>query len=789
MSSSTERVKRLKDKLLCFKPEIDIEGARIVTKGFKESEGMPLSIQKAYAFRKQCKEKSINIEDEELIVGSYGSKPRGGVICPDSSWAVLDAELDTISNRRYDPFLLKDEDRAIFEKEIKPYWHGRSTWEQWLKQIPEESEVLQGSGAILVQRKAVRGFGEVTAGYSWVLNAGLKGITKYIEEQREKLDIAVPGDYEKDVFLKSLLISAEGIIILANRYADLAEKLAEGTQDKIRKAELNNIASICRRVPENPATTFHEALQSVYFYQNAVYMEQMAASYNPGRMDQYLLPFYQKDFDAGVINKDQAQELLDCLWIKFSEACLFADERSAEFDSGYPVFQNVSVGGVDANGNDAVNELSYMIIQATMDVQLYQPSLSVRYSLAKNPDKFLKKVVDLISLGTGFPAFHNDDAGIKMVMNKGVPLKEALEWNPCGCVETNLEGRMGGLTDMTDVNLGSVIELALTNGISRKTGTQVSKKTGNPEDFATYKDFENAVKTQLQYLIRNCVESNHILDVLCLNRPVPALSLTFKECIEKGLDYSGGGAKYTTGNGVVFIGVADLINSMSAVKQLVFEEKSLTMKELCEALADNFEGHDKAFELCKNALKYGNDEPKVNEIVGDIFTFIADDVETYDSKFGKMTAGILPVSGNTPFGKDVGALPSGRLAWKPLADGISPNGGTDFEGPTAILKSVANLPHSRFVQGTLLNMKIEPDLVATDNGKVQLMALLKTMCSLDIYHIQFNVIDKEKLILAQQHPDEYRGLLVRVAGYTAYFTELGKGVQDDIISRTTQEAI
>ncbi|MBT5424907.1 MAG: formate C-acetyltransferase/glycerol dehydratase family glycyl radical enzyme, partial [Bacteroidetes bacterium] len=630
---------------------------------------------------------------------------------------------------------------------------------------------------------------ETTAGYEWLIREGIIGIEEVIRKRRARLDITVPGDYQKDYYLESLLIVGDGMKKLSIRYSREAEHLASLAMDGERKRELLEIAEVCLRVPTHPAQSFREALQALYFYQTFIFMEQNAASYNPGRMDQYLLPYYNADLKSGAITKDQAQELIECLWVKFAEPCLFQDAVTAEFAAGYPMFQNVCVGGVDETGRDAVNELSYMILQATMDVQLYQPSLSVRYSLAKNPSNFLRKVVELIALGTGFPAFHNDDIGIRMLMNKGIPLREAFDWNPCGCVETNLEGRLRHYTALADVNLGSVIELALLDGRSRKANKYVSVRTGNAEEFETFELFLDAIKKQFAYVTRAVVKGSHIIDEVCMNRPSPALSLTFKDCIESAKDYAWGGAKYNTGNGIILIGVADLINSISAIKHIVFDTQLVSMSQLLKALEDDFDGHDDILKLCRKAPKYGNDNPDVDWIAGDIFTYFADEIESYNSKFGKMTPGILPVSGNTPFGLEVGALPSGKRAWKPLADGVSPMGGTDMNGSGSVLKSVANIPHDRFVQGTLLNLKVEPAMLHDENGVRQMMAFLKSMCSLGVYHVQFNVIDQEKLLKAQESPDDYRGLLVRVAGYSAYFVELGKDVQDDIIGRTMLHGI
>ena len=789
MKEYMERINFLKDRVLNKKPEIDLENARILTASFRETEGEPQVLRKAKAFRRQCREKTVEIYDRELVVGNAGSKIRGGILCADVCWSVLDRELETINERPYDPFILRPEDKQAFIDEIRPYWKGRSNYEAWLAQIPEDVAAYRDNGALYIDKKAVRGWGEVTAGYEGFIKNGTTGIRRTIEEERAKLDLTRPGDYEKDYYLRSLLIVAEGMETLAERYAVEADRLAGIEADPKRKIELETIAAICRQVPMNGATTFREAVQSFYFYQIFIFMEQNAAAYNPGRMDQFLYPYYKADIAAGRITQDEAQELIDSLWVKFSEPCLFQDRTSAEYASGYPMFQNLCVGGVDYAGRDAVNDLSYMIIQATMDVQFYQPSLSVRYNAGKNPNSFLRKVVELIALGTGFPAFHNDDVGIRMLMNKGIPLREALDWNPGGCVETNLSGRLRHYSALADINLGSVVEFVFTDGRCRKSGDVVSARTGNPTDFDTYEKFLAAVKEQLRYAIRIVVKASHIIDEICMDRPSPALSFSFEECIKSARDYAWGGAKYNTGNGIICIGVADLINSVAAVKNLVYDTKSLAMPRLLEALDGDFAGMEDVWKLCANAPKYGNDDPDVDEIAADLFTFIADEIENYSSKFGRMTPGILPVSGNTPFGLEVGALPSGRRAWKPLADGVSPSGGTDLNGPTAVFKSVSKIPHDRFVQGTLLNMKVAPEMLRTENGIAQLMSLLKSMCALGVYHVQFNVVDQGKLIEAQKHPEQHSGLLVRVAGYTAFFVELGRDVQDEIIARTSQNAI
>ncbi len=783
-----ERIQFMKERVVNTTPEMDLENARILTESFRETAGEPLAIQKAKSFRRQCMEKTVQIWEKELIVGCAGSKMRGGILSADTCWSILDKELETINERQYDPFYLRPEDKQMFLDVIKPFWEGRSTYEAWLKQIPEDCRNLRDTGQVYIDKKAVRGWGETTVGYTQIINEGIESIMDTIKAEREALDLTEPGAIDKDNYLQALLISAEGICIMAERYADEAERLSTEEEDEERKSELFTIAETCRRVPRYPARSFQEAIQSFYFYHISIFMEQNAAAYNPGRMDQFLYPYYKSDLEEGRITEEEGLELLECLWVKFAEPCVFQDATTARYSAGYPMFQTLCCGGIDSEGNDAVNDVSYMMLQATQDVQLYQPNLTVRYSMAKNPNRFLKKIAEVISLGTGFPAFHNDDVGIRMLMNKGIPLKEAFDWNPAGCVETNLEGRLRHYSAFADINLGGMIEFAMTNGVNRKSGRKVSVESGDPVSFKGYSDFENAVKEQLKFSIQACVKGSHVIDDICMDRVVPALSLSFRECVKQAKDYAWGGAKYNAGNGIILIGVADLINSMEAVKELVYEKKLVSMEDMVNALNADFEGYEEIRELCQKCRKYGNDDEEVNEIASHMLTFIADEIEQYHSKFGQMTPGILPVSGNTPFGQDVGALPSGRKAWTPLADGISPNGGTDVSGPAAVLKSAASIPHARYVQGTLLNMKLEPDMVKTENGIQQLMALLKSLCTLGVYHVQFNVIDRETLLAAQKKPEDYRGLLVRVAGYTAYFTELGKDVQDEIISRTAQSS-
>jgi len=781
-----DRIDKLRERYLDTRVDMDVYNAKYLTEGFKETEGQPWIIQKATGYLHQCQKKNIYILDDELLVGGAGFKPRAGILCADSSCSILDRELDTISTRKFDPFYLSEEGKKVFTEEVSDYWKNKCILDRWQAMAPEDMKTLRDNGMIYIDRKAVRGYGETTPAWDLILSEGIGNIRAKAVAALEKLNDAKVGDLEKIHFLKSEIIVCDGIITLANRHADLAELMASDCKDPVRKAELKKIAKVCRRVPEHPATSYHEALQSILFYEYAIYMEQNASSYNLGRIDQYLYPYFKADLYNGVMTKDEAQELLDCLWIKIAELSLFQDEVTAQFAAGYCVTIQVTAGGIDQFGNDAVNELSYMVIQATMDVKLKEPNMSVRFNIAKNPDSFLQKACEANRMGLTMPAVYHDDAGIRMMLNKGVPLSEAWDWNPCGCVETNLSGRMKQYTDMADMNMGGIIEMALNDGMSRKTGERVSVSTGNPKNFKTFDDFFEAVKAHIRYFVDVIVSGNQLLDYLSMNyRPVPVLSLGFPDCLESATDYSMGGAKYNCGGGVITVGQADIINSLAAVRNLVFDEEKVTMDELCQALSANFDGYDDIQQLCLEAPKYGNDDERADWIVGEVFTYVIDEFEKYDTKFGKMTTGMLPVSGNTPIGEWVGALPSGRKAWTPLTDGIGATGGTDKNGPSALLKSVSHIPHARYTQGTQLNMKLEPSILEGQRGISHMMNLLKTLCTLDVYHVQFNVVDREVLIDAQKHPENHRGLLIRVAGYTAFYVELGKVVQDEIIGRTS----
>ncbi len=786
MPKGTERIERLRQQYFTHRPSICVERALAYTEVFKETEGEPMVIRRAKGLKRTCETKTILIQDDELIIGNAGRKPRTGVLGPEMSNYWFKKEMDTISTRPQDPYEVGEEQKQLFREKVYPYWKGKTVIEHWLKRVPEETRALgYETGVIDVEIKTESGPGEIAPGYGQILlPKGWGGIRRWAEERLAALDPADPESQEKTHFLEAVVITTEAMGILARRHAEAARELAK-TSAPERAAELEKIAEVCDWVAEEPPRTLHEALQLIWFAQFSMMMELNAPSYSPNRMDQYLYPYYEAEVLNGDMTQEEAQELLECLWIKFAEQCWLLNTNCSEYFAGYQGFFNVTVGGVKADGEDATNELSYMMLQATMDVRLFSPSLAVR--LHRNcPEEFLLKIAELVRLGTGYPAIHNDEVGIKALLRKGVSTEEARDWSLVGCVEPNLPGKLHQWSDYGHYNFGSAVEFALFNGEHLLSGRKLGIETGDPNDFGTFEEFEAAVMAQLGNEIRHIAIQGHITEALHRDLlPCPLGSSLMFDCIDKGADLLRGGARYKRGPGTLGIGVADGVNSLAAVKQLVYDEKRITMDELREALRADFEGYEEIRDLCLAAPKYGNDDDTVDQYVRRFAHFVVTEHDKYKTLTGgRMMPSWYPVSSNVPQGMTVAALPSGRKAGKPLADGVSPNQGTDKLGPTAVLRSVGKFQHEDIDGGTLLNVKFEPQVLAGDEGLQNLASYLRTFLDLPIYHIQFNVVDEQTLRCAQANPDEYRSMLIRVAGYSAFFVELHKAIQDDIISRT-----
>jgi len=786
------RIERLREQYFKYRPTVCLDRALVSTVVFRETEGEPIVVRRAKALKRYCETKTILIQDDELIIGNAGCEPRRAVICPELSNYWLNKELDTLATRKQDPYQISEEQKETFRSEIYPYWRGKTVIEHWLAQVPADTLQLSNKTGILdCEIKTECGPGEIAIGYSNVLlPKGYGGIRVDAERRLTELDAADPQNIERIQFLHAVVIVCEAMAVLARRHAEAARDLAKGATD-VRGAELEAVAEVCDWVATEPPRTLHECLQLIWFTQTALFMELNAPSYSPGRVDQYLYPYYRSDREAGRLDQQSAQELIDCLWVKFAEQCWYLNENSAKYYAGYTAFQNLCVGGVTPDGRDAVNELSYMILQASMDARLCQPSISVRLS-RKNPDEFVRKVAALIRLGTGFPAVHSDEVGIKMLLNKGVLPEEARDWCLVGCVEPNLSGKISQWSAVATYNFGSAIEFALADGLHLMTGQHLGVRTGDPREFASFDQFVEAVKIQLAYFIRHASISSGVTELLHQQLlPSPLASCLMLDCVEKGRDLMRGGARYTVGPGTLGIGIADAADSLAVIEQLVYREKRITMDELIEAVADDFEGHEKLLAMvAKKVPKYGNDDDSVDHFVRDLADFVTHEHHKYRTLNGEyLMPSLYPVSSNVPSGEIVSALPFGRRAGKPLADGVSPCQGTDRLGPTAVLRSVSKFNHEDVDGGTLCNLKLDPSLVAGEEGLRRLADFLLAFLDMGQYHVQFNVVDEKTLLAAQANPDEHRSLLVRVAGYSAYFVELYEDIQNDIISRTTQRAL
>ncbi len=783
----SSRIARLREQYFTHKPSVCVERALAYTEVFKETEGEPVVIRRAKGLRRACETKTILVQDDELIVGNAGRRPRTGVLGPEMSNFWFDKELDSLSSRAQDPYLVDDEQKELFREKIYPYWKGKTVIEHWLKRVPEKTRGLSyETGVIDCEIKTESGPGEIALGYGEILmQKGWGGVRHWAEERLAALDESDPASDDKRYFLEAVVISCEAMGILARRHAEAALAVAASAAPE-RAAELKRVAAACDWVAEERPRTFHEALQLIWFAQMSLMMELNAPSYSPNRMDQYLCPFYEADVRSGRLTREAAQELLECLWVKLAEQCWILNTNCSQYFAGYTAFQNVTVGGVKPDGEDATNDLSYMLLQASMDVRLNQPSLAVR--LHRNcPEEFLLKVCELSRLGTGFPAIHNDEVGIRALLRKGVTTEEARDWCLVGCVEPNLPGKLHQWSDYGHYNFGSAIEFALFNGEHLLSGRRLGLETGDANGFATFEEFEAAVMAQLAEELRHIAIQGHVTEALHRDLlPCALASSLMLDCIENGADLLRGGARYKRGPGTLGIGLSDGVNSLAAVRKLVYDDKRLTLDELREAIRADFEGYDEIRDLCLAAPKYGNDDDEVDRYVRDFAHMVVTEHEKYATLTGgTMMPSWYPVSSNVPQGLTVAALPSGRRAKHPSADGVSPNQGTDRLGPTAVLRSVGKFQHEDLDGGTLLNVKFEPQVVAGDEGLQRFAAYLRGFLDLPIYHVQFNVVKEETLRCAQAQPDEYRSLLVRVAGYSAFFVELHKDIQDDIISRTS----
>jgi len=785
------RVRRIKNEYNKAAPSICIERAVLYTRSHQETGGAPLILRRAKAFEKVCEEIPVTIFQDELLVGTPGKERRSGSINPELSWRWVEEEMARFEVREQDPYQITSDQKKILRNEIFPYWSGQSLEEAYLSRLPEETARLVVDTGIVDNDAKWRTYvGEITPDYEdQIFEKGFGGIIAEAKFYLEQIEPISPENIEKIHFYQSAIITSRALIRLGERYALKAEELAKAEPDPDRKMELLQIAENCRWVPANPPKTFWQAMQMVWFVQVGRAIVESAPAFNLGRFDQAMYPYYEHDLERGMLTQEQAQELVECLWIKLSEWVWAISSNTARYFAGYCAFQNLTVGGRKRDGSDGVNDLSYMCLHATANVRTHQPGLSVRIH-PDCPEEFLLEVCRLIRLGTGFPAVHNDQVGAAMMLAAGLSPADARDWNNCGCVVPHSR-KVGEWTAAAHLNLASALEFALNDGRGRLDNEQRGLKTGDPASFKTFEDFEQAYYRQLSYLVKQAVIATVIAqDVHAEMAPRPFLSTLVDGCLEKGKDLSKGGALYNVGAVLTGIGVADVANSFAVIEELVFKKRAVTLKDLCEALDHNWQGYEGLRSIALKCPKYGNDDDRVDHFALEITNYYHQEIRSYKDWYGQpFNSAFMGISNYIPAGAVVGATPDGRLARTPLTEGCSPHTGTDVTSPTAAMKSVAKINHESHSGGTLLNIKLSPDALKTDKDLTNLAAMIRGYFELGAFHVQFNVISPETLRAAQQRPEEHQDLLVRVAGYSTRFVTLSKEVQDAIIARTTYDTL
>ena len=826
------RIQKLVDALYEHMPVIESARAKLITESYKETEGEPIITRRAKAFAHILHNIPIIIRDNELIVGSSTIAPRGCQTFPEFSYEWLEAELDTVATRTADPFEIAEETKAEL-KEADKYWKGKTTSELATSYMAPEAIKAIEHNIFTPGNYFYNGVGHVTVKYWEVLEIGFEGI---MEKAQKELDGCSVGDgnyARKSHFLEAVILSCKAVIDYAGRYAKLAQEMAAQTSDPVRKQELFVIAENCSRVPAKGAQNFYEACQSFWFVQQLLQMESSGHSISPGRFDQYMYPYYKKDMEAGTITREFAQELMDCIWVKLNDLNKCRDAASAEGFAGYSLFQNLIAGGQNKEGEDVTNDLSVMCIQASMHVHLPAPSLSVRVWNG-SPHEFLIKAAELTRTGIGLPAYYNDEVIIPALQNRGLSLEDAREYNIIGCVEPQKAGKTEGWHDAAFFNMCRPLELVFSNGMDK--GEMVGIPTGDVTQMKTFDEFFDAYKKQMEYCISLLVNADNAIDVAHAERcPLPFLSCMIDDCLKEGKSVQEGGAVYNF-TGPQGFGIANMADGLFAIRKLVYEDKKVSMKELKEALAWNYdkgldaqsagdmtemimkamqkagrnvdastaEGLLKTFmgmkpgeqktqrfkeihDMIAEVPKFGNDIPEVDYFAREVAYTYSKPLQKYNNpRGGKFQAGLYPVSANVPLGGQTGATPDGRYAHTPVADGVSPSAGKDVKGPTAAATSVSRLDHFIVSNGTLFNQKFHPSALSGREGLEKFVALIRGYFDQKGMHMQFNVVDRQTLLDAQEHPEKYKHLVVRVAGYSALFTTLSRSLQDDIIRRTEQ---
>lgn len=774
------RIEVLKTRMLEQPRYVSIEQALIITKTYQEHETDSKQVKRAWSLYNALTQIEIGIEPEELIVGNRTKGVRYGVVFPESGISWVDREFETIPTRPQDKFLVHPEDIETFRKVIVPYWKGKSLEDIVHQRIGDEiSEISK----VVKINQTDHAQGHICPNVKEWLELGPAGVIAKAEKN------LVGANASQQEFYRCVILVMQGVQKFMQRYADLLEEKADSYPKYT--ASMRELAKICQNLQNRPAQSFHEALQSTWFLFVVLHMESNASSFSPGRLDQILYPYYQKDLAEKKMDDDQALEMIECLWLKFNEIVYLRNKNSAKYFAGFPIGFNVAVGGQDENGNDASNALSHLLIQAQEDIGLPQPNLSVR--LFEHTDQaLLTHAVKCVSKGSGMPQFFNDKAIVSPLMNLGISKQDALNYAIVGCVELTTHGNNLGWSDAAMFNMNKVLELTLNHGKCLLTGKQMGPDLGSLSTYASFSDLEAAYQKMMDYFIEKmipCCEGVEKAHIDCL--PTPFLSAVIDDCMDKGMDVTAGGAHYNL-SGIQMIQVANLADSLAAIKELVYDKKKVDASHLEKALQNNFVGDEVLRQMLLHRVpKYGNDVAWVDELGAKWALYFREQLRKYKNyRNGPYHTGMYTVSAHVPMGQNVGASADGRFAQDPLADGgLSAVYGRDIQGPTAVLKSVSKMDNSCTTNGGLLNMKFLPDFFKTEAGITKFCNFLRAFVDLEVPHIQFNVVSKENLLDAQKHPDQYRSLTVRVAGYTAYFTELAGDLQNEIIARTSYDNI
>jgi trans-4-hydroxy-L-proline dehydratase len=780
-----ERIKKLREKTLAAQPSITAERALLLTGFYKKNAAATLSppMKRALAFRHVLEHKTLFIDDGELIVGERGIGPKSTPTYPELTAHSLE-DLDILDSRPKTSFKVSAETRKAYETEILPFWRGQTIREKIFAEMDEDWKAAYEAG-VFTEFMEQRAPGHTVLDDK-IYHKGMAGFQADIRKAIEALDFhSDPEAFAKKEELEAMSVAAGALIRYAERHAEKARELAGREKDPHRKAELEKIAEICFYVPRNAPRDFWEALQYYWFVHLGVITELNTwDSFNPGRLDQHLYPFYKKGLEDGSLTEERARELLQAFWIKFNNQPAPPKVGVTAEESGtYTDFCLINLGGVKRDGSDAVNELSFLILDIIEEMRLLQPSSMVQIS-KKSPDSFLRRALRIIKTGFGQPSIFNTDAIVQEMIRQGKSLEDARLGGASGCVEAGIFGKEN-YTLTGYFNLPKVLEITLHNGVDPRTGKKIGLDTGEPAAFASYEDLFEAFRRQVRHFIDVKIKGNGIIErIYAEYMPTPFLSLLIDDCIARGKDYHNGGARYNTSY-IQGVGVGTLTDALTAIKYNVYDRKSLSLSDLLAALNTNFSGQESLrLKLLNKTPKYGNDDDYADSVMVSIFNLYHDAVNGRpNTKGGTYRINLLPTTVHIYFGKVTDATPDGRRSGEPLSEGVSPVQGADRHGPTAVIKSVAKMDHLR-TGGTLLNQKFTPQLLATEEGLGKLASLVRSYFKLDGHHIQFNVVTVETLREAQKHPERYRDLIVRVAGYSDYFVDIGPELQEEIIRRT-----